>query len=224
MKKRLIFLGIYSALVVSLLFMVPVTAQYSSPVGWSTLPFSDPVDDVYQYTGDSPCDNGEKGDFHGEIDIKTVFTSGPDLIIEFQSTPPTSDNNYQCTIYIDTNNGGEAEYYIAAGVGSGNLFLVRVSDHLYWNGSGWGSMSYLPTSVSGNNLSIQDMDEPIPTFASERYGIVWGYIGADPTLYADYAPNDPSCGIPGYSWLLALFSILTLMGLILYQRKNKAII
>ena len=171
MKKRMIFLGIYSALVVSLLFMVPVTAQYSSPAGWATLPFSDAVNDVYRYTGDSPC-GGDKGSYTTEIDIKTVFASGPDLVIQFQCCPIVGDNLYQCTIYIDTDTDGEAEYYIALGASSGNLFMKRVNDSLYWDGSGWGSMSYLPYAIVDDNLSIQDMDEPLPAFASARYGIV----------------------------------------------------
>ena len=97
---------------------------------------------------------------------------------------------------------------------SGNLFLKRINDSTYWTGSGWGgSMAYLATSVAGNNLSIQDMDEPISTFASERYGIVWGYSGESPTIYGDYAPSDPNCPIPSFPWVLVLFSVLTIMGI-----------
>ncbi|MHA1277533.1 MAG: hypothetical protein ACTSQ8_10100 [Candidatus Helarchaeota archaeon] len=46
MKKNKIFLTVYSALVISLLWTVPVAAQIPSPAGWSLLPIVDSADDV----------------------------------------------------------------------------------------------------------------------------------------------------------------------------------
>jgi hypothetical protein len=221
MKKRMIFLTIYSAMFVSLLFVVPVAAQIPSPVGWSSLPFTDPLNDVYEYTGDTPC-NGQKGSYTTEIDLKRVSAVGSDLLIEFQCCPIVGSNLYQCTIYIDTDDDGDTDYFIGMNSTNGQLYLRRTNDSLFWNGTGWGLESALPYTLIGDNLTIQNLDQPLSTFASERYAVVWAYIGDAPTFYADYAPNDPDCGseIPGFPMLVCLFSLLAIMGLIQHQRRK----
>ncbi|MHA1360728.1 MAG: hypothetical protein ACTSRC_21610 [Candidatus Helarchaeota archaeon] len=198
-----------------------MAAQIPSPAGWSLLPIVDSADDVYQYTGTTPCD-GAKGAYHGEIDIKTVDANGANLVIEFKSTPIIGDNSYQATVYFDINGDQDTDYYIGLGYTSGNLFLKRLNDSTYWSGSEWASgMTYLNYTISVNNLTIEDIGSAIASFASAKFAVVWGYIGENPTLYADYTPNDPNCPIPSFSVALTIFSLLTIMGLIFLLRHER---
>jgi hypothetical protein len=220
MKKKGIFLTLLSVFLLSMCLTLPVMA-YVSPCGWSALPMTDNADDVYQYNnGDSPWD-GTQGAFHPEIDIRRVFLLGGDLYIEFDA-PPQIGANYQYTIYIDVDDDAESEYVLISSVISYNIFLLRESDGLYWNGTGWSDGKLIMQSISGNNLTFQDMDEPLPTYySSAKYAVALGYIGELPTVYSDYAPLDPSGGggIPGFAWIFTCFGIIAILGLLFLQKR-----
>ncbi len=222
MKKKVLFLNLFCVLLLSMGLMAPVMA-YASPCGWAALPMTDNTDDVYQYAdGDSPWD-GIQGAFHPEIDIRRVFLLGVDLYIEFDAIPQINAD-YQYTIYIDIDNDADSEYLLISSQISYNIFLLRESDGLYWNGTGWSATKLIMQSISGNNLTFQDLDEPLPTYySSAKYMVALGYIGDLPTIYSDYAPLDPSPDeIPGFAWIFTYFGIITILGLMLLQKRRSA--
>jgi hypothetical protein len=221
MKKKSIYFGLLSTLVLALSFMLPIVAADSPcQCGWSTMPFTDTVNDVYQYNfGDSPW-QGVKVATHDDIDIQVVDFSGNNLIIEFCATPGITTQQY--SIYFDTNSDGTADYALSCTTGA--FYAVRISDYTYWNGTGWDLWAHkaaISHSISGNNLTIQNVNVPISGFTSAKVAVAVGDTVDYPVLYSDYAPLDPSGGIPGFPWLITLFSILTLMSLVLLRQKDK---
>jgi hypothetical protein len=224
MKKTILFLTLLGTLVFSLFLTVPVLAT-PSPCGWSALPMTDAADDVFKYVPpfnpDTPL-KGTYGAFHPEIDIRRVFALGPDLYIEFDSTPQIGAN-YTYTIFIDTNNDENSEYRLLSNYGDHHLNLMRESDGSFWNGTGWsGANQMTMESISGYNLTFQDMDEYLPTFNTAKYAVEVYYLGDMPYLYADSAPLNlgGGGGIPGFVWLFTCFGIITILGMVfLYKRE-----
>ncbi|MDD1777782.1 MAG: hypothetical protein LUQ65_06385 [Candidatus Helarchaeota archaeon] len=219
MKKKAILLNLVGILILSMCLTLPVTATFS-PCGWSGLPMADNIDDVYNYTVGELPEQGIQGALHPEIDISRVFLLGVDLYIEFDATPQIGDN-YSYVIFIDVDNDGNSEYLFLTDNTAYYIVLKNESSGLFWNGAAWGSPVAMQ-SISGNNLTIQDMDEPLGDYySSARYAVITGYYGDYPSIYADFAPLDPiGGGIPGFSWILACFGIIAILGLLFLQKKR----
>ncbi len=183
---------------------------------------TDNADDVFQYQYDEAPWSGTQGAFHPEIDIRRVFIIGADLYIEFDSTPQVNAI-YPYTIYIDIDNDEDSDYDLLNTLAYNDFYLMRESDGLYWNiTGGWSATNQKEMgSISGSNLTFVGLDDCIPTdFSIAKYAVVAGYSGDAPTLYTDYAPLDPSGGIPGFAWIFTCFGIITLLGMVfLYKRE-----
>ena len=205
--------------------MVSVNALFSvlMPEQWSTFPVTDVSGDVWRYPDQSTC-SGEQGDYHPEIDIKNVTLVGDDIVIGFKSTPIVNNASYQPAINIDNNNDGTTDYYIMMWT-DGSLLLRRSNDSYIWNPVSliWEySLAYMNITVAGTEATIHDVGVPLPTLASTKIIVVWSYTGEAGYTYMDYAGDDPDCtSIPGFSWLPVFFSLLTLIALITYMRKEK---
>ena len=222
MKKKAILLTLAGMLILSMCLTLPVTATLS-PCGWSALPMTDNIDDVYNYTAGELPGTGIQGAFHPEIDISRVFLLGVDLYIEFDATPQIAAH-YLYTIFIDVDNDASSEYLFTTDTTNNNIVLLNQSDNLYWNGTGWSTIQFAATmqSFSGNNVTIQDMDEPLEDYySSAKYAVMVSYTGDSPIVYADFAPLDPGAGgIPGFSWILTCFGIIAILGLLFLQKKE----
>lgn len=231
MKKKTLSQKTCFILFVAVLLTVP-TAMVSvdaflysvlMPEEWSTLPITDASGDVWRYPGESTC-RGEQGVYHPEIDIINVAIIGSDLVFEFNSTPTVNNASYAIRILIDNDTDGNYDYHFDTTFGTGELQLIRKSDNYRWDGAAFisSSVPVMSITVSGNNVTIHDVIQPLPSLPSARLIIVWAYTGEAGYTYMDYALDDPDCtDIPSFSWLLALFSVLTIMGLIIYMRKEK---
>jgi hypothetical protein len=220
MNKKLLFFPFVGVLLLSLFLPIPVLAL-SSNWGWSTLPMTDPANDVFQYNisaGEDPWD-GIKGAFHPEIDILRVSLVGVNISIEF-AAPPSLAVFHGYSIYIDLNNDGNSEYIVAT-FSYTVLYLKRESDGKYWNGTGWGDPINI-AFVSGNNLTITELDLAIPfSFSIAKYAVTASYSGDNPIIYKDFAPLDPSPGsggIPGFAWIFVCFGLIALLGIVLIQK------
>jgi hypothetical protein len=219
MNKKSTFLYFISILVISINVMVPVKAL-NSPSGWSMLPLTDSENDIFRYNIEDEPWQGIKGEFRDEIDVKGIFLQNTDLVIEFYSTPTVNDWNHGYTIYIDLNEDKESEYLILTTTGF--LYLYRENDSNIWNGTAWsGTLSAFPHSISGNNLTLSNLSGPIPTFASAEIAVTVSYFGELPTVYIDFVPFDPTGGIPSFTWVLTVFSLLTLMGIIFFRERER---
>jgi len=222
-KKQVLF-GFFLFLACITLTLAPIFAT-ESPCGWATLPITDPEDDVFMYTmGDYPWE-GVKGAYHPELDIVSISISGVDIVTTFAANPIIG-GNYQYSFYIDLDANDVADYVTSTGSATGTLYLKRVQDGFYWNGSGWDiiqNKAPLTVSTNGNDLSWQDLDEPIPAFASARFALGAGYIGEYPTVYTDFTPQDPinTTIIPGFLFITMLFGLLALFGLVFLLKKDE---
>ena len=110
--------------VFSLVWVPPVAARTTS-WGWSTLPFIDASDDVYQYTTSQSPWEGTQGDYRNEVDIMAVDFAIAGITIVFNATP-VADGPHEYTIDIDTDGNGNSEYHVSELLG--NFFLQRF-DH-----------------------------------------------------------------------------------------------
>lgn len=218
MKKKPIFFGILTVLVLSLYIMVPATAQ-TSVGGWKTAPFADLPNDVYQYLpGQLPWEGVKVGSQTG-IDIVLVDVQGTEFIIQCRS-PPQTGANYYYAWEIDNDADDVAEYVVYWHAGTG-FVLKRYSDGQYWNGGGWqvGTNSF-SVNVADNNLSTTISGDPIPNLASARLAVNATYTG-DPThVFTDLAPNPPDEA----GWILFLIILFPLIGVglaifVLYKRR-----
>lgn len=218
MKRKSTFFCVICAMVLGLYGAIPAFAVVN-PTGWATLPLTDSVDDVYQYTSDFL---GGIGNHKDEIDIKSVFIQGLNLTIEFCAPPIQDGDKYNFTVYFNTDGDADAEYFLYTHSGpSGYLDLIRCSDGFHWSGSaftGPNSIPY-PGSFEGNYLIIINISKPIPSYLSMQIAVVVTCMEDAPTYYMDISPNP--VGIPSFSWILALISILTLLGIIFYKRQGK---
>jgi hypothetical protein len=225
MNKKVLFLGI---LFLSLYLSIPVLALPSN-CGWSTLPMTDPADDVIRYnvSVEDPWE-GVKVDSHPEVDILRVSFVGVNLSIEF-GTIPSLATYHGYSIYIDTDNDEESEYIIATFI-YGELYLKRESDEYYWNTTNaWSGWTGYPTrknvaSVSGSNLTIIDLNlAGIPNYKTAKYAITASNSTLNPIIYKDFAPLDPydisDGGIPGFAWLFTCFALIALLGIIFLQKR-----
>ncbi len=220
MKKEMLLFCMLSIWVLSLVAVPPVAAR-TTAWGWSTLPFTDAADDVYEYTTSQKPAEGIQGDYRNDIDIEAVDFSSTGITIMFNATP-VADGPHEYTIDIDKDGNGNSEYHVSELLG--NFFLQRFSDAYYWNGASWSeSMSFLAISISGTNLTISGITTALGSLASVKFAIVVGYTGDTPTIYADYAPGEPAdAGIPGFSWIFVCL-IIGLITLILRNRSSKLI-
>ena len=222
MKKKAILLNLVGMLILSMCLTLPVTATLS-PCGWSALPMTDPIDDVYNRTAAQLPGAGTQGAFHPEIDISRVFLLGVDLYIEFDANPQIGAN-YIYIIFIDVDNDESSEYRLISDNTAYYIVLQNESSGgLYWNGTGWSGTPVAMQTISGNNLTIQDMDEPLGAYySSAKYAVMVRYTGDSPILYEDFAPLDPGAGgeIPGFSWILTGFGIIAILGLLFLQKKE----
>ena len=210
MKKRHLFL-IYLAFIIILpSLMVPVRAT-SSPCGWTSLPFTDPLDDVFLYDNESPW-MSTQGDYKNPIDIGQVYFSGVDLIINFPQFDSAQDLSFQFNsaiyrVLIDTDADDFADYNLTLNyynlTGSFDAYLIRESDSFLWN-----LTSEIWTSPAGSwpkyllsitisfpgyiELNFQNLSGAIPAVESARFAIIVEYIDEVPAIYVDYAPYDPS--------------------------------
>lgn len=215
-KKKYLLLSTFSGLIIALCIFTPVMAT-SSPCGWASLPFTDPEDDVRKYIADNPRVESI-GDYHDEIDVKSGFLSGADLVIEFCS-PPSTSASYDYYIYIDTNSNNDSDYDIQL-YGSFFFILTRKSDYFTWNGSAWQSGVHLfSPSINGNNLTLETVVDAIPNLAFAQIALVIT-MDALPDHYTDYVPITVrgATPIPGFSVVLAL---LALLGLVSHHRVRK---
>jgi hypothetical protein len=186
----------------------------------SPLPITDAGNDVFRYTDFDPC-RGEQGAFHPEIDILRVMINGTDLVLEFNATPIINSSYYtQIYVFIDSDN--VPEYRISRyGV---PLILRRLNDSQIWHPTGeyWDTdLEALTVTISGQNMTIHDVIQPLPTLATANIQIFRAYEGPE-YRFIDYALYDPVCvSIPSFSLLLVLFSIVPLLGILLHLRKEK---
>jgi hypothetical protein len=205
MKKGTI--GFYLLIVCVLAFaaLTPVAARTTS-WGWSMMPFTDAVDDVYQYSEGQHAWEGTQGDYWNEIDIQMVVATTTGLTIIFNATP-VADEPHEYTIDIDMDGNGNSEFHISEWLG--NFFLQRFSDGYYWNGADWtSSLTFISHGISGNNLTISSLTTALGSLDTAQIAVVVSYTGESPTYYADYAPGEPSgSNIPGFVWLGACFSL-----------------
>lgn len=216
MKKGTIFICLLCVYVVSLTALPPVAARTTS-WGWSTLPITDAADDVYQYSEGQSAWEGSQGDYRNEIDIQAVVNTSTGIIIMFNTTP-VADGPHEYTIDIDLDGNGNSEYHISELLG--NFFIQRFSDAYYWNGAAWSeSISFIASSISGNNLTILGITPALGSLDSAQIAVVVSYTGQSPTIYADYAPGEPSgSSIPGFTWVVACFII----GIIALKLRSRA--
>ncbi len=219
MKKKSTYLCVMCALVISLYCATPVFAVIP-PVPWANLPYTDTVDDVHQYTDGSDPTRGFQGDYHDEIDIKSVSIQGLNLTLEF-SANITINSSYDYTIYMNTDADNDAEYKLYT-MGGGGFSLKRLNDSTYWSGSIWDGSNSIGLSyvVNGTTITFINISKPIPAYLSMQVAVIAKYIGDSPTIYVDFAPNPPGGGS-----LLFLIILFPLIGLgialvIIYFRRD----
>jgi hypothetical protein len=222
MKGRQFLTGGIGLIVLCLLISVPVLADGTvSAMGWGTIPLEDPADDVVRYTDSANPAGGILGDYHNELDIISVNMNKGDLCINCNETPLLTAN-YSYTIYIDITDDGVSDAVITW-PSFECLILLNLMTYMYWNSTSesWSdSPSNLSYTFNLGQLALDNIDKAIPSIASAQIGISIVYWG-DPTyIYADFAPFIPSGSgdIPGFPLLLALFGLLTLLGLVYLQR------
>jgi hypothetical protein len=223
MNRKIFFLGLIGVLAVSLYGFIPVCAL-ASPCGWSTIPMSDPADDVWQTSDPNAPWTGNQSDFHDEIDLIDV-NLGAGLQLEFQYDLVV-DGDHVYSIYIDLTGDGSADYFITS-IG-GAFYITRQNDSYYWNGTSWGAAMTEDTTVISLHQYLQFPSLPvaIPDLPIARFAVTATYVGDMPTTYyQEYWPNDPSSsGIPGFAMISVLFSILTLLGLLFLKRQRTRIL
>lgn len=231
MKNKNKFFYLLFIFTISLYGVNPVFAALPS-IDWATLPLTDSEDDVFQYTTTTNASTGVKGDYHDEIDIKSISIQGnQNLTIEFCATPIQSQS-YNYTMYFNTDSDNDAEYHLVTHTSHplGPFSMVRDSDGYYWDA---GSSTYKdsntvphPTSINGNYLTLVNISDSIPGYSSMKIKIFVEYIGDTPTLYLDCAPNfdsdngpgDPA--ISGYN-ILFLIGIISVVSVILIKKRFK---
>ena len=224
MRVKQIFTSTIGIMVISLLFLVPVGVNgATSPVGWAAMPVSDAADDVLRYTDLSKPGKGVLGDYHNEIDLQSITMSKGDLCLNFNETPLLT-NDYWYSIYIDSD-GDENTDAIIIWPSSGLLVLFNYSTNTYWNSTSesWSAtQSNLSHTFNEGQLALENIDIAISNISTANIGITVCYVGDPSYYYADFTPLIPdSGGIPGYTFLLTLFSLLTLLGLVFLQQKRK---
>ncbi|NHJ49001.1 MAG: hypothetical protein FK733_14540 [Asgard group archaeon] len=89
MRIKLQFAIIFSCL---LFVLLPITNTHSATVWYQC----DPLDDVLYYEADV---EQNKGDYHDEIDIRSVELNGSNLIVKTQE-PPIEDQNHNYSIVV----------------------------------------------------------------------------------------------------------------------------
>ena len=223
MNRKICFLGLIGVLILSLYGLIPVFAL-PSPCGWTTIPKSDPADDVWQTSDPNAPWTGNQSDFHDEIDLINVDL-GAGLQLEFQYIP-AADADHIYSIYIDLTGDSSIDYFITT-IG-GAFHITRQNDSYYWNGSSWGAAMTEDTTVMIFNQYLQFVTLPlaITDLPMARFAVVSTYVGDTPTTYyMDFWPNDPaSSGIPGFAMISVLFSLLTLLGILFLKRQSTEII
>jgi len=222
MNKRQYYIGFFSVLVVSIYLIVPVSVGFT-PWGWVHLDFTDHADDVWYSTNVTHPWTGTQGDYKDNIDILAGFINATDFVIEFEDTP-TIENYYAYEMYIDNNSDRVTDFMIIIN-NIGPYLKINQTLPSYWNGTDWQTeLCYLSYSINGNNLILQGIVTAISNLASARVSMYSQYtVGmAIPTqYYFDFVPAvlPSNNGIPGFAWLVALFSIFSLIGIIFVQRK-----
>ena len=221
MKKSHVFLGFISVLVLTLYLMVPVTAT-GSVVGWKNIPLSDPENDVWSFETRAKPWTGVKGDYHDEIDLKSVAIEGNDLVLEFYDVPK-NDTTYVYEILIDTDSDGRSDFDITKTFGNAFWLVETAFPNRHWNGTDWVVIASFPHSIIGNKLYLTTVKTAINVFADlafSKLALNITYTGAAPDFYADYAPSDPS-GIPSFTFVLIIFGLIITLAIVIVQRKNK---
>ena len=244
MIKKQLFFYLFCSLLIGLYLVTPTTLAATfdvpaeSPCGWASLSDNivDPEDDVVRYSATGTPEGGTSGDFHDEIDIVNVsLTSAPkiplyeDIGIRFADVPIVNES-YVYVILIDNDTDGNADYLLftnwtEADKGPANVFfLKRLSDGLYFGEGDWypdPSPFYYLVSEPLKVLYIYCITEAISNLASSKVGVIAAYIEDPSNIYADFVPLTPEAGIPGFPLELVLFSLLTLMGLVLLLQKQR---
>jgi len=221
--------------------MVPLANAYydnpaNSPCGWTSLTstFTDAGDDVARYLTTTTPDQGTFGDFHDEIDIvnisledSLVLSGYLELFILFADLA-VDNSSYAYTIYIDSDNDDQGEYFISYLYSSSGFYIKRLSDNYYFNNNTelWQvNLTVHPFADYDTGFVISKINVSIPNIQTSRVAVVascsfGGYY------YADFAPLNYTSppGIPAFSFEFVLLSFITILGLILIlDRKRVAI-
>ena len=175
MNKKQLYIGLFSALLVGMYCMVPMTLGVDpddyfnlndSPCGWASLAdvIEDAEDDVVRYAVSGTPGKGAVGDYVDEIDIVNItlgigpsVRNGPeDLIIWFAGPLPgyeITNHSLIYIIFIDNNTDGNPEYILFSNVTTEpgvraewyQFYLLRIADNKYWCEGFW--VDYAPDTI-----------------------------------------------------------------------------
>jgi hypothetical protein len=235
MRINRLSLGVLIAFIMGMyLFMPAVHASSlkydipdSSPCGWATFTsfiINDSRDDVVQYSISSSPEKGTVGAFHPEIDVANItleeHLAEDSLFIRFEADI-TVNASYSFVVLIDNTSDNVPDFTIFSN--DTGLFLKSTTENLWWDGGTWVDYETETSWVAYENWLYLDMLlYAIPNIAIANIAVIATYLGDPSYIYADYVPLTPEKSpIPGFPWQLAIFSLLTLMGLVILLQKNR---
>ncbi len=235
MRRTRLSLGVVIAFIMGMYLLVPAvhasSLKYdipdSSPCGWATFTnyiINDSRDDVVRYSISSSPEKGTVGAFHPEIDVANITLeeqlAEDSLFIHFEADIIVNAS-YSFVVLIDNTSDNVPDFTVFSN--DTEFFLKSTSENLWWDGDSWVDYeAELIWDAYENWLYLDMVLEAIPNIASANIAVITAYLGDPSYIYADYVPLTPEKSpIPGFPWQLVIFSLLTLMGLVILLQKNQ---